>query len=109
MSNPSQRNIHAPSDCPAWCITDRAGAVFDPIHWTEPEQFDSIGEHGPAVNAQVRIQGSLHHGEVPPARVHVDTRFGDRDVWHAMLVLTPVQARTLSACVVLVAEIIGAP
>jgi hypothetical protein len=69
--------------------------------------FHSIGEHGPAINEQVRIQGSLNHGEVPPARVHVDTRFGDRDVWRAVLVLTPVQARTLSASVVLVAEIVG--
>jgi hypothetical protein len=56
-----------------WCTTDHAGPVFDAICWTEPEQFEAIGQHGPAVNEQVRVQGSLNADEVPPARVHVDT------------------------------------
>jgi hypothetical protein len=54
--------------------------VYDPVHWTPEEVFESIGQHCPAVNEQVRVQGSLNADEVPPARVHVDTRFGERDV-----------------------------
>jgi hypothetical protein len=42
--------------------------------------------------------------------VHIDTRLGDTDLlWHEVLVMTPDQARQLSARVVLAAEIIGSP
>jgi hypothetical protein len=109
MAEDTSHPIHAlPDRGPAWCITDHSGAVHEPVHWTTPEEFDTLGEHAPAVREQVRVQGSLHHGEVPPARVHVDTRLGDADLWRAVLVMTPGQARHLSACVVLAAEIIGA-
>jgi hypothetical protein len=54
----------------------------------EPTHLEILGEHAPAVREQVRVQGSLHPDKVPPARVYVDTRLGDRDLWRPVLVLS---------------------
>jgi hypothetical protein len=89
-----------------WCMSDHSDG--DPVHWTLPELLDTLGEHAPLMTTQVRVQGSYVHDEVPPARVHVDTRLGNADLWHPVLVLSVDQARRLSARVVLVAEIISA-
>jgi hypothetical protein len=94
-------------NCPLpWCMSDHSD--HDPVHWTLPETFDTLGEHSPLMLTEVRVQGSLVPGEVPPATIHVDSRIGN-DLWHPVLVLSPGQARELSACVVLVAEIVGSP
>jgi hypothetical protein len=96
--------------CPfRWCTTNHSGAVFDPVHWSAAEVLETLGEHDPLLATQVRVQGSLIDDEYPPAKVHVDTRIGNADLWHPALILSPDQARRLSASVVLVAEIIAAP
>jgi hypothetical protein len=92
--------------CPAWCMSDHSDG--DDVHWTLPEQLDTLGEHAPLMTTQVRVQGSYVPSEQPPGRVHVDSRIGN-DLWHLALILSIDQARRLSAFVVLVAEIIGAP
>jgi hypothetical protein len=79
MAEDTSHPNHALPECPAWCTTDHRGPVYEPVHWTAPEMFDSIGEHGPAVNEQVRVQGSVNNDEVPAGKVHVDTRLGDAD------------------------------
>jgi hypothetical protein len=90
--------------CPVpWCMSDHSD--HDDTHWTLPEVFDTLGEHAPLMLTEVRIQGSLVPGEVRPARVHVDTRIAS-DLWTAALVLSPNQARHLSARVVETAEIV---
>jgi hypothetical protein len=69
--------------------------------------FDTLGEHAPLMLTQVRVQASLVPGEVPPGRVHVDTRFGSNaDLWRPALVLSPGQARKLSTAVESSAELV---
>jgi hypothetical protein len=106
MSDPN--DVHPPQTaCPAWCTTDHRGAVYDPVHWTAAEHVDTLGEHAPAVREQVRVQGSLHPGEDPPARVHVDTRFSDRGLWKPVLVMTPDQTRDVAARMLDIGQTIG--
>jgi hypothetical protein len=79
-----------------WCMSDHSDG--DPVHWTLPEHLSTLGEHAPLMLTEVRVQGSLVLGEVPPARIHVDTRIAS-DLWHPALTLSPSQARRLSTMV----------
>jgi hypothetical protein len=107
MAEDTSHSIRALPDCPAWCTTNHRGAIYDPVHWTSPYEIDTLGEHAPAVREQVRVQGSVHLGEDPPARVHVDTRLSDRTLWKPVLVMTPGQTRAVATAMLDIGQTIG--